>query len=325
MKVGLLAAIFLFVSCSQKSISDNRFVLGTVCSVTINGTDDEELLSSSFDLLYEIDRRISRFDEDSWIYRINENAGRSAVSVPRDVYELIKASLEMAEKTDGVFNPAIGPLSALWGFGTDSARVPERAEIEAVLPLLDWHAITLSDDDLSVFLEKEGMALDLGAVGKGWACDELRDYLLERGVESALINLGGNIAVIGSNGGEPWRIGIQRPFADTGSYFTVVSVENASVVVSGGYQRYIEKDGVFYHHILSSETGYPAETDLTSAAVICQSSTLADMLSTTLFASGHDKALEIADEFGVRTILLTDDLEVTDFDGKDSQIAVLEE
>ena len=320
------SSIFLFVSCSQKSISDNRFVLGTVCSVTINGTDDEELLSSSFDLLYEIDRRISRFDEDSWIYRINENAGRSAVSVPRDVYELIKASLEMAEKTDGVFNPAIGPLSALWGFGTDSARVPERAEIEAVLPLLDWHAITLSDDDLSVFLEKEGMALDLGAVGKGWACDELRDYLLERGVESALINLGGNIAVIGSNGGEPWRIGIQRPFAETGEYFTIVSLaDGQSLVTSGGYQRYIEEDGVMYHHILSSETGYPYQSDLLSASIITESATLGDFLSTTLFAVGRDDAEMIASEFGVRVILLSEDLEVTDLDCEEGQIAVVEE
>ena len=326
MKVAIIAALSLMLfSCSGKTITDDRFVLGTVCTITINGSDDEDLLSSAFDLLYDADHKISRFDEGSWVYKINESAGKSAVAVPPDVFSLIKASLDMAEETDGVFNPAIGPLSSLWGFGTENARVPSDDEIAAVLPLLDWRSVVLCEEDSSVYLEKEGMALDLGAVGKGWACDILRDYLVGQGVESALINLGGNIAVIGQAAdGGPWRIGIQRPFDERGAYFTIVSVEDASVVVSGGYQRYIEKDGVFYHHILSSATGYPAETDLISAAVVCRSSTLADMLSTTLFASGHDKALDVAEQFGVRTILLTDDLEVTDFDAEESDIAVLQ-
>ena len=327
LKVGLIIlSLLLLASCSEKTMTDSRFVLGTVCTITINGSDDEALMSSAFDLLYEIDRSISRFDENSWVYKINENAGKEAVAVPEDIFALIKASLEMAESTDGVFNPAIGPLSSLWGFGTESARVPEKSEIEAVLPLVDYHLVTLSEEDSSVFLEKEGMALDLGAVGKGWACDKLRAFLEGEGVESALLNLGGNIAVIGSyKDGEPWKIGIQRPFEDRGAYFTIVSAVDESVVVSGGYQRYIEQDGVFYHHILSSRTGYPAETDLVSAAVITGSSTLADMLSTTLFASGSEKAEEIARRFKVRTILLTEDLEVIDLDASEGEVAIREE
>lgn len=327
LKVGLIIlSLLLLASCSEKTMTDSRFVLGTVCTITINGSDDEALMSSAFDLLYEIDRSISRFDENSWVYKINENAGKEAVAVPEDIFVLIKASLEMAESTDGVFNPAIGPLSSLWGFGTESARVPEKSEIEAVLPLVDYHLVTLSEEDSSVFLEKEGMALDLGAVGKGWACDKLRAFLEGEGVESALLNLGGNIAVIGSyKDGEPWKIGIQRPFEDRGAYFTIVSAVDESVVVSGGYQRYIEQDGVFYHHILSSRTGYPAETDLISAAVITGSSTLADMLSTTLFASGSEKAEEIARRFKVRAILLTEDLEVIDLDASEGEVAIREE
>ena len=327
LKVGLIIlSLLLLASCSEKTMTDSRFVLGTVCTITINGSDDEALMSSAFDLLYDIDRSISRFDENSWVYKINESAGKEAVAVPDDIFTLIKASLEMAERTEGVFNPAIGPLSSLWGFGTESARVPEKSEIEAVLPLVDYRLVTLSEEDSSVFLEKEGMALDLGAVGKGWACDKLRAFLEEEGVESTLLNLGGNIAVIGSyKDGEPWKIGIQRPFEDRGAYFTIVSAVDESVVVSGGYQRYIEQDGVFYHHILSSRTGYPAETDLISAAVITGSSTLADMLSTTLFASGSGKAEEIARRFKVRAILLTEDLEVIDLDASEGEVAVGEE
>ena len=327
LKVGLLIlSILLLASCSEKTMTDSRFVLGTVCTITINGSDDEALMSSSFDLLYEIDRSISRFDENSWVYKINESAGKEAVAVPEDIFALIKASLEMAERTDGVFNPAIGPLSSLWGFGTESARVPEKSEIEAVLPLVDYRLVTLSEEDSSVFLEKEGMALDLGAVGKGWACDKLRAFLEEEGVESALLNLGGNIAVIGSyKDGEPWKIGIQRPGAEAGAYFMLLEAVDTAIVTSGGYQRYIEKDGVIYHHILSSATGYPAETDLVSATIISPDGTLCDMLSTALFAMGSSAAGRIADEYGVRAIALTDESAVIDTDSAEGEIAVMEE
>ena len=322
----ILIIILSLTSCEEKSISDSRFVLGTVATITLNGTDDESILSDAFDLLYSIDHGISRFTEGSWIYRINQAAGKEAVAVPDDVFSLIERSVEMAERTDGVFNPAIGPLSSLWAIGTEEARVPSPEEIGKVLPLLDWRDIIMDGSESTVFLAREGMALDLGGVGKGWAADRLRDLLISKGVDSALINLGGCITVIGDNGGRPWRIGIQRPFAATGEYFTIVSLSDGqSLVTSGGYQRYIEEDGVMYHHILSSETGYPYQSDLLSASIITESATLGDFLSTTLFAVGHDKAEELASEFGVRVILLSEDLEVTDLDGKEGQIAVVEE
>ena len=301
-------------------------MLGSVASITLNGTDDEALLSDAFGLLYEIDHEISRFTEDSWIYKINANAGEKAVKVPEDIFCLVSRALEMAEKTGGVFNPAIGPLSSLWALGSPEARVPSQEEIDGVLPLLDWHSVVLDEDESTVFLEKKGMALDLGGAGKGWAADRLRDFLVSRGVRSALISLGGSITVIGESAeGRPWRIGIQRPFAETGSYYTIVELSDQSLVTSGGYQRYIEKDGVLYHHILSSVTGYPYESDLLSASVITESATDGDLLSTTLFALGLEGALDLAEEEGVRVILLSDALEVTDFDGTEGEVAIVEE
>ena len=324
--VLLIFLLPLLASCKDPSVSDTRFVLGTVCTITVNGTDDESLLDSAFDLLYSIDHAISRYDEGSYVYRINESAGKEGVSVPPGIFSLIERSLEMAERTDGVFNPAIGPLTALWGIGTESARVPDESEIERVLPLLDYHDVVLSEEDHSVFLGKEGMALDLGAVGKGWASDLVRDHLLSLGVRSALINLGGNITAIGrGSDGKPWRIGIQRPFGDAGSFFTIVGIGDESIVTSGGYQRYIEEGGVMYHHILSSETGYPAKTDLLSASVISEDGTLADILSTTLFASGLDRAPDIVRAFGVRAVLLTSGLDVIELDAEEGEVAVNEE
>ncbi len=319
----MLILLILLASCSEQYVSDSRIALGTAVYVSVKG--DEELLDSAFDAIYSADRAISRFTEGSWIWKINENAGIQPVQVPDDIYDLIKRSFSMAYDTDGIFNPMIGPLSALWGMGTENARVPEESEIEAVLPLLDYHKAVLDDESRTVFLPEKGMALDLGAVGKGWASDLVRDRLLEGGAESALVNLGGNIAVIGDHDGKPWRIGIQRPGAEPGSYFMLIEAEDTSVVTSGGYQRYIEKDGVVYHHILSSETGYPAETDLISATVIAPDGTLCDMLSTTLFAAGSSSAYDIAAKYGVRAVLLTEDLEIIDTDSPESEVAVLEE
>ena len=248
------------------------------------------------------------------------------VEVPAEIFTLIERSFDMAYETDGVFNPMIGPLVRLWGIGTENARIPAQSEIESVLPLLDYHQAVLDEDRHTVFLPEEGMALDLGAVGKGWTSDLVRDFLAERGVESAIINLGGNITVMGDHDGKPWRVGIQRPWAGGGSYFTIVEAEDTSLVTSGGYQRYIEdSDGTIYSNILSSSTGYPVETDLLSATAITSDGTLADMLSTVMFASGSVKAQEIAAGFGIRAVLLTEDSAVIDTDSPEGEVTVLEE
>ena len=191
--VNMLVLVFLLASCSQRFVSDSRIALGTAVYIRVAG--DEDVLSGAFDVIYDADRAISRFTEGSWIWEINENAGIQPVAVPDDIYTLIKRSFDMAYATDGVFNPMIGPLSSLWGMGTEDARVPDDEEIMAVLPLLDYRKAVLDDNARTVYLPEKGMSLDLGAVGKGWASDLVRDYLSSEGVENALINLGGNIVV----------------------------------------------------------------------------------------------------------------------------------
>ena len=298
--------------------------MGTIVSVTLYESYDDKI-DDIFSYIYSLDSMISRYNEKSYIAMINSNAGISPVTVPDEVYGLVKVSLEMAKETDGLFNPAIGPLSSLWGFGTEEARVPSSDEIESVLPLLDWRKIKLSDDDNSVFLENEGMAIDLGAVGKGWAADMIDSYLDELGVEHALVNLGGNVLLHGGKAdGSAWRVGIRDPENLSSSYASV-AIENGTVITSGGYQRYIEKDGEIYHHILNPETGYPFQTDILSATVIGDSGTLSDMLSTVIFASGSDKAEEIADKHDVSIILKLTDGSVINTYSPDSQIAILEE
>ena len=320
----ILSVLLLSVSCTENTVSDSRIAMGTIVSVTLYESYDDKI-DDIFSYIYSLDSMISRYNEKSYIAMINSNAGISPVTVPDEVYGLVKVSLEMAKETDGLFNPAIGPLSFLWGFGTEDARVPSSDEIESVLPLLDWRKIKLSDDDNSVFLENEGMAIDLGAVGKGWAADMIDSYLDELGVEHALVNLGGNVLLHGGKAdGSAWRVGIRDPENLSSSYASV-AIENGTVITSGGYQRYIEKDGEIYHHILNPETGYPFQTDILSATVIGDSGTLSDMLSTVIFASGSDKAEEIADKHDVSIILKLTDGSVINTYSPDSQIAILEE
>lgn len=305
-------------------MTDSRIAMGTLVTVTLYESDAGKA-DDIFSYIYELDSEISRYTDGSYIDMINDSAGISPVQVPDEIYSLIESTVVMAEETEGLFNPAIGPLTALWGIGTEDARIPSDDEIAAVLPLLDWRSIILDDEERSVFLKEKGMSLDLGAVGKGWAADMVQGYLESFSIEHAIVNLGGNILLVGGKeDGSGWNVGIKDP-ENTSSVFMRLSIEDGTVITSGGYQRYIEKDGIIYHHILDSRTGYPFTTDILSATVINPSGTLGDMLSTVLFAAGSEKAEAIASQHGVRAILKLEDGRIIDTDSTEGEIAVMEE
>lgn len=305
-------------------MTDSRIAMGTLVTVTLYESDAGKA-DDIFSYIYELDSEISRYTDGSYIDMINDSAGISPVQVPDEIYSLIESTVVMAEETEGLFNPAIGPLTALWGIGTEDARIPSDDEIAAVLPLLDWRSIILDDEERSVFLKEKGMSLDLGAVGKGWAADMVQGYLESLSIEHAIVNLGGNILLVGGKeDGSGWNVGIKDP-ENTSSVFMRLSIEDGTVITSGGYQRCIEKDGVIYHHILDSRTGYPFTTDILSATVINPSGTLGDMLSTVLFAAGSEKAEAIASQHGVRAILKLEDGRIIDTDSTEGEIAVMEE
>lgn len=305
-------------------MTDSRIAMGTLVTVTLYESDAGKA-DDIFSYIYDLDSEISRYTDGSYIDMINDSAGISPVQVPDEIYSLIESTVVMAEETEGLFNPAIGPLTALWGIGTEDARIPSDDEIAAVLPLLDWRSIILDDEERSVFLKEKGMSLDLGAVGKGWAADMVQGYLESFSIEHAIVNLGGNILLVGGKeDGSGWNVGIKDP-ENTSSVFMRLSIEDGTVITSGGYQRYIEKDGVIYHHILDSRTGYPFTTDILSATVINPSGTLGDMLSTVLFAAGSEKAEAIASQHGVRAILKLEDGRIIDTDSTEGEIAVMEE
>jgi len=311
-----LVFLFLLSSCSEREFSprsDNRLLLGTVCVITLDKSEPVELFGEAFSIIEKEEKLMSLQIEDSDLNRVNQAAGVSSVEVSPDTLEVLEAALNYAEISEGAFDPSIAPLVELWGIVTGNAvKPPEKSDIERVKDLTDYRKVSVDKANKAVFLEQKDMQIDLGAIAKGYVGDQIKEFLLSEGVERGIINLGGNIVVMGSKpGGAPWKIGIQNPFDDRGKHIGLVKVVDKTVVTSGIYERYFMHEGVRYHHILDPWTGYPVDNELASVSIISNKSIDADGLSTSLFALGVKKGLELIEEIeGSEAIFVTRDSEV---------------
>jgi thiamine biosynthesis lipoprotein len=299
--VPLLLAVLAVMGCRKgeppKGEQAAEFVLGTVCSVTLYGGNPAETFSRVFARLREIDRLMSANREGSALDRINQKAGLEPVPVPPELMEVLEKARYYADLGGGAFDPTIGPLVKLWDIGSEEPRVPGDDEIRQALALVNREDLILDREAGTAFLARPGMALDLGAIAKGYAADEARRIVREGSCRGAIIDLGGNILVCGERpeaggGGRPWRIGVQDPLDSRGAYIGVLEVREASVVTSGVYERFFEAGGRRYHHILSTETGCPVENGLLSVTIVAEKSIDADALSTLVFTLGYEAGLE---------------------------------
>jgi thiamine biosynthesis lipoprotein len=299
----LWLVIILVVSgagCLGAQATHTEYVLGTVCTVKLLQGGDEKLLDKIFARLREIESRMSANRDDTEIGAINRAAGTQVpVKVSDDTFFVISKALEYARLSSGAFDPTIGPLVKLWNIGNENARVPARKDIDAALALLDWRKVRMDSAAKTVRLEVPGMRLDLGAIAKGYAADECVRLLSAAKVKAAIVDLGGNVLVYGRKPDKtPWRVGVQNPDTKRGSYLGLVSGANGmTVVTSGIYERFFVEDGKHYHHILDTRAGYPVSNGLVSVTIIAASSIDADGLSTTLFALGRERGLELLRSF----------------------------
>ena len=273
------------VACStKKEGSLECFAMDTVITLKAYGKDVSPVLNAAADEIYRLDRLFSITDPQSDISILN--AGGETIS--KDTASLLYAAYELSQQTDGAYDFTIAPLMRLWGWYSDTCSVPTDEAIRKKIASIGWNHVQLND--LKVSFQKQGMELDLGGIAKGYTANSVAALLRENGVESALLNLGGNICVLGSKpDGSPWVIGIDDP-EQSGAYLATVSVSDCSVVTSGTYQRFFEQDGQIWHHLLDPETGYPVKNGLRLVTVICKDNTLSDGLSTALFVMGQDEA-----------------------------------
>jgi thiamine biosynthesis lipoprotein len=308
----LFSIIFVLAGCAKALPAQSEFVLGTVCTVNLYKKGSAGVYRNIFRRLREIEERMSANLADSELERVNSAAGNEAVVVHDDLLELLEQALYYAELSGGAFDPVVGPLVKLWGIGSDSPHVPAQEEIAGLLPLVNRRDIEIDREKRTVFLKRPGMRLDLGAIAKGYAADEAVRIIREAGIPQALIDLGGNIFAYGEKeDGSPWRVGIQNPAGNRGDYIGIAEVRNKTIVTSGVYERYIEADGMRYHHILSPESGYPADTGILSVTIIADSSLEADGLSTAVFVMGYEKGRALVESLdNAEAVFVLDDFTV---------------
>ncbi|WP_373483922.1 FAD:protein FMN transferase [Acetobacterium sp.] len=303
--IGLgVAVLFLMVllsGCDQgKTVSRSDFLLDTFVSITLYGESDESLLDKPFERIAALNSSLTAFDAASDLGLIKENAGIKPVIISEDTYRIIEKSLEYSQKSDGYFDVTIGPLVDLWGIHspeTKEAPVPEA--INEAKAKIDYTKIVMNPGDQSVYLTDAGMSVNLGAIAKGYIADEVMAVLKEEGVEHAIINLGGNVLVMGGKADKTdFGVGVEDPRNPGNGYLGVLSLKDGSVVTSGDYQRYfVDAAGKRYHHILDPFTGYPADSGLIQVTVVTAASVDADSLSTTLFLLGLDEGLKKVEDW----------------------------
>lgn len=302
------------VEISDNPVSKTDFLMGTVVTVSIYDNGKEEVLKPVFQRIRELADATTVEDKvgHSEIDKINQNAGDKPVKVSKDIYRMLKVGASYSKDSNGLFDLTIGPLSRLWHIGFPDARKPAQSEIDKVLPLIDYQKMVLNDSKQTVFLKEKGMRLALGAIAKGFITDEAVDVLKAHDVQSAIVDLGGNIFVVGeSPSGNKWNVGIQNPLSPRGEIVGKIAESNKTIVTSGIYERFIKVGGKSYHHLLNPENGYPFDNDIAGVSVITDRSVNGDGLSTTLFAEGVKAGFEKAEKLkGVEAIFVTRDKKI---------------
>lgn len=287
-------------------ISKTGFLLGTIVEVKVYEKIDDETLEQAFNILDEIENKMSVNIETSEVSQINRNAGINSVKVSEDTFHVIDKGKYYSDISNGNFDISIGPLVELWGIGTDEAQIPSQSQLDETLDKIDYNKVILDSKDNSVKLAEEGMMIDLGGIAKGFAADKIAEFLKSQGINSAIINLGGNVNALGESPNSGWwRIGIQDPIEARGNHLGILKVKDKSVVSSGVYERYFIQDEKRYHHILSPFTGYPVENSLLSVSIISDKSIDGDGLSTAVFALGLEEGYKLVSSLdGIEAIFI---------------------
>lgn len=314
-------------SSSDELLTREVFAMDTYMTFSAYGEDAEAALDEAEEEILRLDQLLAAESEDSEVAQLNKNGGGQ---LSDDTAYLIERSIALNEETEGAFEITVYPVKQAWGFTDENYRIPTEEELKELLPLVGSDQLELDVENKTVTYQKAGMKIDLGGITKGYASSRLTDIFMKHDVQG-MINLGGNVQVYGPKpDGSDWRVAIQAPErteentlpwlsqAASGSaslagldYIGVLETNSQAVITSGGYERYFEKDGVYYHHIIDPKTGYPSDADLVSVTIVSEDGTLADGLSTSMFVLGLDKASEIwrahSDEF---------DMILMDTDGK---------
>ncbi len=300
-----------FFGCQSNiyPITETEFMLDTVITITIYD-GSPKALNGAIKLCREYEALLSKTAPTSDVYKINTSGG-TAVPVSSATAELLNIALNICEKSGGAFDPTVFPLVELWDMKNRTVP-PTDKQIKELLAYVSYNNIKITDNTVTV---GGNTKIDLGGIAKGFIADKIKEYLVASGIQSAVINLGGNTLLIGNKDGDDFTVGLQKPFAKNGELSAILKLTDKTAVTSGTYQRYFESEGKIYHHIIDPATGYPADNGLISVTVVADSSSVADGLSTACLNLGIEKGTALAEKYGAELIFIDTDGNLTTTDG----------
>ena len=310
---GLLVAALMLAGCgvqtSAEGPSQTRevYAMDTVMTLEACGQNADAALDEAVAEIERLDALWSIASSDGEIARLN---AEKQITASADTLALLTRAKEISAATSGLFSTTIAPLMEAWGFTSGDYRVPDEAELSALLAHVDDEEIAISDSTVTIPADAK---VDLCGIAKGFTSARVMEIFRENGVENGILSLGGNVQALGTKpDGSLWRVGLQDP-ADERALFATLELADKAVITSGAYERNFEQNGITYHHIIDPRTGYPAESGLSSVTIVSDDGTLADGLSTALFIMGKEAAVEFwrsrRDDFDM--VLLADDGAVT--------------
>lgn len=296
----LLTVLFMITGCEKKPsssstpISKSGLYFDTLITVSIYDSDNTDILDECFDICSKYEKMLSATLPESDIYKINHSGGNE-VEVSPETIKIIQDSIDYSKATSGLYDITIYPVAGLWDFHEHDNTPPRDSAIRKQLPHVNYNNIVIGQNN-NISLSDPYSSMDLGSIAKGYIADRLSDYLKGRGIHSAIINIGGDMNIIGSKeNNSPFVIGIKNP-DNPDEVMSAINARSICIATSGTYERYIDYQGQKYHHILSPHTGYPVDTDISSVTIITDSSEKADALCTCAILLGSENSLKIVEE-----------------------------
>jgi len=293
-------------------------------TITIYDSQDQSLLQDAHDEIDRLEQLLSVTVSGSDLDRLAASAGGDFIEVSADTFYLFERSALFSTASGGLFDCTVGPLVELWGIKNSGGYLPSEAELIPVLALVDYEKVRLSDMN-QVKLEDPGMKADFGAIAKGYIADQIKTLLTSKGVRSALIDLGGDVVLVGNKpDGSDFRVGVRDPYGETSDFFAILEISGKSLVSSGSYERFFVFEDSVYHHIMDVRTGFPADNELVQVTVISDSCADGDGYSTSAFILGLDRGFSlINDTDGVEGVFVTKDKKVYVTDGVGSRLTIV--
>ncbi|MBI3592217.1 MAG: FAD:protein FMN transferase [Nitrospirae bacterium] len=302
--------LLVLLSCSpakEKLYKETRLSMYTVVSITVAADSEKKAgtaIDSAFKEMERLGRLLNFYADDSEISLVNRNAGIKPVRVSKETLDIIDKALFVAETTDGAFDITIGSVVKLWDF--NKKVLPDKDMLKERLKLVGYKNIALDKKDSTVFLKKKEMQIDLGGIIKGYAADKAVDVLKRSGIRSGIVSVGGEVKAFGSKPqGGFWKVGIKNPRQknDKDEIIATVNLSDMAISTSGDYEKFFEKDGKWYHHLLSPKTGYPVY-ECQGVSIITRESAFADAFATGIFVLGPEKGMDTLKKLGFDGVIV---------------------